>query len=316
MMRLPFESVMARDLLCANISVPTSAGVRKLSIATSHLESEHRRKDARRQQLEVALKFLRRRQQDTPTAIYCGDMNLNGSECSDLVTKYGWIDAWLSLHPQRGGDRAGVTMDTRANGMLAAQPRNAKTPYQVRLDRIWIRTASGERQTSGSGAAGAALGEKSAEQAWKPNAAAKPAAAAAYGPTPMAITPTAAASSAGSSTSSAVPEWLLLSVERIGLCAIDLRQPQKYAEKNYKAFDTPASTSAQAAAAMFAPPAAAASAPMMPRQGIHGFGSLAAAAASSKEGDSAVAAPPPAGTVVFPSDHFGLLAILQVNEQE
>jgi endonuclease/exonuclease/phosphatase family metal-dependent hydrolase len=144
--RLPFISEMARDLLTFIISIPTSKGIEYLTIATSHLESEYRRKASRRHQLESAFKFLSFESQTTSTGIFCGDMNLVGSECSDIANSFGWKDSWILFHPtNRGSEKAGATMDSFNNTMIRKKNSDKQNnSYQARLDRIWLRNSNHE----------------------------------------------------------------------------------------------------------------------------------------------------------------------------
>jgi hypothetical protein len=98
-------------------------------------------------------------------------------------------------------------------------------------------------------------------------------------------------SPSGSAHASAA-EWRLVSVERVGLCAIDLRQGSQYATKNYKEFDASPAPSA-AAASIFTTAATAAS---VSSSRIHDFGTPSV---------SAIASPlAPSGCIVFLSSHF------------
>jgi hypothetical protein len=263
--RLPFVSVMARDLLCCNIAVPTSQGERWVTVATSHLESERKRAAARRDQLDTALRMLSEKHQKTRTALYCGDMNLNGTEAADVPQKHGWLDGWLHVHgTQRGSDSAGATMDTKGNAMLHSRNKEGSAGWKARLDRIWIRL-SGESTAEKDGNVSSSVG-----------------------------------ASAPSST-----EWRVTALERVGLCSIDLRSPKSYSKQNYKQLE--ASSAAKGAAALFgaqnvSSAAATTSAASGAAPRLHGWGSLASS--------SGTAAP---STVVFPSDHFGLLITLQMN---
>lgn len=300
--RLPFQSQMARDLLCCTVEVPTSVGPRRLSVATSHLESERKRSHVRRQQLDAALRLLSQAKQHTPTALFVGDMNLSGSELADVPARYGWLDAWLHAHgSERGAERRGATYDTKANTMLASRNRTGSSGYQARLDRIWIRFGSGENLVKMAAAATAAAAAGAAD----------PSSAAGSSTAPVAAIPpagpTAAAPSAPSSAGAAA-EWRVASLERVGLCPIDVSQARRYAQtRNYKQLESPSSaalavSASSSASASAAPTAATAAAATTPRgHSLSGWGSLAAsngAAASS--------------TPVFPSDHFGLLITLQI----
>lgn len=279
--RLPFESQMARDLLCANVEVPTSAGPRRLTLATSHLESERRSAHVRRAQLDTALRLLKGSRQGTRSALYCGDMNLSSGEAVDIPAKHGWADGWVLLHgDSKASERGGATYDTKTNGMIASRSRTA-AGYHARYDRIWVRFDPSAAPAAGA----AATGPASAEAAERKTA------------------PAAAGASPAVSFSA---EWRITALERVGLCALDLRAPERYAQtKPYKTLEAPEKGSAAAAAAaLFAgsSPSASAAAPAVSgsSRSVQSWGSLAGATAN-------------ADTAVFPSDHFGLLITLQLN---
>jgi hypothetical protein len=281
--RLPFQSQMGRDLLCAQVDVSTSAGIRRLTVATSHLESERRNAQVRRTQLDAAMRLLsgNSRKQGggatrSATALYCGDMNLAASEATDIPAKHGWADSWLALYGEKA-ERKGATYDTISNAMIRNRSRSP-SGYQARYDRVWARF---DPTTSDAAQADVTAAAAESKTALSNN----------NSPTPR--------------TASA--EWRLVSLERVGLCALDLRDPSQYAQqKPYKTLEaSPSSSSssaAAAAAALFAGPssAIASSAAVAAPRTTQSWGSLSSASPSSS-------------TPVFPSDHFGLVLTLQLN---
>jgi len=313
--RIPFVSMMARDLLTCIIEVPTSAGLRRLSVATSHLESERRFRHVRLEQLDASLRLLSHARQQTNTALFMGDMNLARDEGLDVVARWGWIDAWLhllakSLHhtsaaqsdtssqdqsaakatdalsaallarnsafPPRGNEKDGATYDTSSNRMLA--PRNRGSGYHARFDRMWMRMGKGEERreiVEGKQATLAVAGIMTSQPS---------------------------SSSSSSSSSESECEWSIVSLERLGLCAIDMRQPHLYAHnKEYKKPEDLSSTNRSATQPTSASPAAS-DANSAAASNIHGFSSSASASLASSS-----SSPP-----IFPSDHYGLLLTLKL----
>lgn len=270
--RLPFQSQMARDLLCANIEVPTSLGLRRISIATSHLESERRNAHMRRQQLDVSLRMLRESKQHTRTALYVGDMNLSGSEGADIPAKHGWIDGWLAVHgTARGVESRGATMDTKGNTMLRSRNNSEDAKgWKARLDRIWIRLGSGEKATAVSDAPAAAAVAASSSSV----------------------------SAAAASASTFPPEWRVSSMDRVGLCSIDLSCPKKYAQKDYKTLEAESPVAASASSSASAPASSAAAASSSGSRSHASWGSMLGAAAATP-------------LKIFPSDHFGLIVTME-----
>jgi hypothetical protein len=309
--RRPYESQTKRDLLYAHIDVPTppassAAGtdaksngkgkdktvLRRVVIATSHLESSTPQRRLRLGQLDLALQWLGRDGDGESeaealgggggpspirTAIFCGDMNLHSSEGDKaLLARSEWVDSWLSVHAGQGqGDaeaeaaaRAahlnGMTYCAKTNGMLSVGDPSG---WGARLDRIYVRLEGGGGQNNKDAPAAVSAASSAAAADESPASASAAAAAAPVAPASPAPAPFASA------------DWRIVSVDRLGLCALDLSHAHEYAQT--KPYKTPAVVESCA-----------------------GGG---AAAIKSTPGGSA-------NPVVFPSDHFGMLITLELAE--
>ncbi|PKA58123.1 hypothetical protein AXF42_Ash019827 [Apostasia shenzhenica] len=127
--RKPFSnSVMGRELCLANIELNSG---KSLVIATSHLESpcpappkwDQMFSLERVAQAKESLTILN----NSPNAIFAGDMNWDDKLDGDFPLLDGWIDAWKLKEPEENG----WTYDTKSNPMLSGN-RN----LQKRLDRF------------------------------------------------------------------------------------------------------------------------------------------------------------------------------------
>jgi endonuclease/exonuclease/phosphatase family metal-dependent hydrolase len=194
--RVPFDSKMGRDLLSAIISVPTSAGIRRISVGTSHLESLGPGAQRRRVQLEQSLTALD--QDGTPTALFVGDMNIKEAEAADIAPSHGWFDTWLrcqSASSEKERD-IGNTFDSKVNQMIRQYERE-------RYDRVFMRC-------------GNPPGKATADKVTRAGA-------------------TSAAAASASDSSSDVSEWRVTSLERVGMAAISMQDPGSYGHnKNHK----------------------------------------------------------------------------------
>ncbi|MEZ0224250.1 MAG: endonuclease/exonuclease/phosphatase family protein [Alphaproteobacteria bacterium] len=123
---LPLPGKQARTALLATFDV---AG-RKMSVATTHMDSPLESGDIRGRQLDVIFEHLAHAQD----AVMLGDLNFGDGEGEDKKIPADYVDLWKAL---KGSD-PGFTWDNEKSGM-ANESRFVGEPSR-RLDRILVRS--------------------------------------------------------------------------------------------------------------------------------------------------------------------------------
>jgi len=305
--RRAYESNTKRDLLWAHIDVPvpvpaaaaaagskgkatTKKASKRVVIATSHLESSAPHRRLRLGQMELALGYLghdggdeQSQNQGSPlrTVAFVGDMNLHNGEGDTTLARHAeWRDSWLEAYAKHEAAEA----EAPNAALRAREAHQAGTTYDGKTNgMVAMNDPSGwsarlDRiyvRLEGAKPSPSAQGQEAAQAQEAPAAAAS---------TPEDVhgkaVPASAVSVPAAAAVAAEAEWRIAAVERVGLCALDVQAPQDYARtKPYKSAD-----------------------------------GGAAAAAPGAEAQSKTVAGSAEKPVVFPSDHYGLLLTLQLNE--
>ena len=133
-----------RDLLSSKITLKTSQGDIKVSIATAHLESLSENKRIRARQFKYCLNTLSENIEKTSECIFMGDMNMPDQDEAEPILAQEeykhYQDAWLALGKTH---EDGYTYDNDQNFMEKYLIRNFHQPlirYRSRLDRFFCRT--------------------------------------------------------------------------------------------------------------------------------------------------------------------------------
>ena len=169
--RIPFISQMGRDVTAMVVDVRGEEGgrregeVRRLIVATSHLESLWQSKERRAQQLKQALGTLNSMASHPHTSpptsttttsssssssssstaaspastslFFMGDTNLRTTECSPLITAHHFTDLYPTLtHTHHTNDSAGYTYDTLVNRMASGGRKASRARYDRALARV------------------------------------------------------------------------------------------------------------------------------------------------------------------------------------
>jgi len=111
--------------------VTFKVGVRRLDVATTHLESPLQDGPTRAKQIDAILPRLK----DADDALFLGDLNFGDGEAEEKKIDSAYVDLWKSLRPKD----AGLTWDVEASDM--AKKGSFPGEKGRRLDRILLRSS-------------------------------------------------------------------------------------------------------------------------------------------------------------------------------
>ena len=119
------------------VELDAGAGCRSLQVTGLHLTSDMAAEAPKKRASQVAcLTGLLR---SAPNAVLLGDFNFGDGVENDEIDWQDYSDAWTTVCG--GGGGGGYTFDPTANPLAAA---NSRTGIPRRLDRLFLRSASGE----------------------------------------------------------------------------------------------------------------------------------------------------------------------------